>query len=68
VGAVKSYDAIMKRYNALPFVPKVDANITQYVVNRGMDGIFHMLGKEEAEIRKNPLKQTTKLLKKVFAS
>lgn len=66
VGAVKSYDQIMDKYNGLPFVPPVDANLTDYVVDKGMDGIFHYLAKEEAAIRTDPVARSTDLLKKVF--
>jgi hypothetical protein len=66
VGAVQSYDQMMGKYADLPFVPDVKANLTDHVVNKGMDGIFHYMAKEEAAIRTNPVKRTTDLLKKVF--
>lgn len=66
VGAVQTYDAIMEQYNALPFVPPVDSDLTGYVVNKGMDGIFYYLAKEEAAIRNDPVARTTDLLKQVF--
>lgn len=66
VGAAKSYDETMARYNSVPFVPKVDADLGDYVVEKGMDGIFFYLAKEEAAIRQDPAKRTTDLLKKVF--
>jgi hypothetical protein len=68
VGAVKSYDAVMGQYKQIPFVPDAKANLTGYVVEKGMDGIFLYLGKEEAAIRDNPAKRSTELLKKVFGS
>ncbi len=66
VGAVKVYDDVMKQYKAIPFVPDVKANLTDHVVEKGMDGIFYYMAKEEAAIRQNPAKRTTDLLKKVF--
>ena len=66
VGAIQSYERVMDRYGKLPFVPDVKANLEDYVVNKGMDGIFHYMAREEAAIRTNPALQTTKLLKKVF--
>nr|NJM03054.1 DUF4197 domain-containing protein [Desulfobacula sp.] len=66
VGAVKAYDDAMKEYKAIPFVPDARANLTDHVVEKGMDGIFYYLAKEEAAIRQNPAKRTTDLLKKVF--
>ena len=68
VGAIQAYDNVMDEYQALPFVPDVKANLTDYVVEKGMDGIFYYIAKEEAAIRKDPVKQTTELLKKVFGA
>lgn len=68
VGAVTTYDSVMERYNSVPFAPKVDADLSNYVVEKGMDGIFYYLAKEEAAIRANPAKRTTDLLKRVFGS
>ena len=67
VGAIKAYDAAMSQYRGLPFVPDVKANLSDHVVNKGMDGIFHYLAIEEARIRKDPAKRTTELLQRVFA-
>ena len=67
-GAVQAYDAMMGQYKALPFMPDAKANLTDYVVEKGMDGIFHYVAKEEAAIRTNPAARTTDLLKKVFAN
>lgn len=66
VGAVKSYDNMMKQYKSIPFVPDVKADLTDHVVEKGMDGIFYYMAKEEAAIRQNPVKRTTEILKKVF--
>lgn len=56
----------MGKYESMPFVPDVKSDLTGHVVDKGMDGIFHYLAKEEAAIRQNPAKQTTDLLKSVF--
>lgn len=66
VGAVQAYDAMMGQYKTLPFVPDVKSNLTQYVVDKGMDGIFHYMAVEEKAIRQDPVKRTTQLLQKVF--
>jgi hypothetical protein len=68
VGAIQAYDSVMGRYNAVPFVPKVDTDLTGYVVQEGMGGIFHYLAQEEAAIRKDPVKRTTDLLQRVFGN
>lgn len=66
VGAAQSYETVMTQYNALPLVPKAEADLTTYVVGMGLDGIFTYLAKEEAAIRNEPVKRTTDLLKQVF--
>ena len=58
----------MGAYSSLPFVPDVKANLTDYVIEKGMDGIFYYVAKEEAAIRRDPAKQTTDLLKRVFGT
>lgn len=68
VGAVKTYDEVMKRYDSVPFAPKVEADLSDYVVQKGMDGMFFYLAKEEAAIRQNPAKRTTDLLQRVFGN
>ena len=68
VGAVQAYDNVMKEYRSFPFVPDVKADLTDYVVEKGMDGIFYYIAKEEAAIRQNPAKRTTDLLKHVFGA
>lgn len=68
VGAVKLYDDVMGDYQSIPFVPDVKADLVGHVVDGGLDGIFHYLAKEEAAIRKDPVKRTTELLQRVFGA
>ncbi|SMO32471.1 DUF4197 domain-containing protein [Solitalea koreensis] len=67
VGATKMWTQIITKYNKIPFVAKVNPNLTDYVTNKAMDGVFLMVEKEELAIRKDPINRTTDLLKKVFA-
>jgi hypothetical protein len=41
-------------------------DLTDYVVQKSLDGLFYELGQEETNIRRNPAAQTTSLLKEVF--
>ncbi|MDH5601140.1 MAG: DUF4197 domain-containing protein [Gammaproteobacteria bacterium] len=66
VGAVKAYKRAVDKYHQVPFVPRVKDDLTGYVMTKGIHGMFYYLEKEEAAIRKDPLKRTTALLKKVF--
>ncbi len=65
-GAGKAYDDMMGRYRTMPFVPDVKADMSGYVVDKGLDGIFHYVAQEEAAIRDNPAARTTDLLRRVF--
>ncbi|MDX8395232.1 MAG: DUF4197 domain-containing protein [Mariprofundaceae bacterium] len=67
-GAIKAYDSVMGQYQSLPFMPDVKANLTRHVLDFGLKGVFHYMAVEEKEIRKNPVKRTTQILKKVFGS
>ena len=66
VGAIQSLNRVMDKYQNIPFVSEVRPNLTEYVVEKGADGVFYYLAQQEAAIRQDPLKQTTNLLKKVF--
>ena len=54
VGAIQSYDKMMKQYESVPFVPDAKADLSGYVVERATDGIFHYVAIEEAAIRNDP--------------
>lgn len=66
VNATKYWQDVITTYNALPFVTKINPDLTQYVTGKAVDGLFVMIAKEESLIRKDPLARTTDLLKKVF--
>ncbi len=68
VDATKYWNTLATTYNKVPMVKKVNTDITSYVTEKALSGIFYQLAQEELKIRKNPLAQTTDLLKKVFGS
>ncbi len=68
VGAVQVYNQTVAQVRSIPYAPEIKADLTGYVVEKGMAGIFHYLALEEAAIRKNPAKRTTELLKRVFGA
>jgi hypothetical protein len=66
VGAVKVYNDLMGRYNAIPLVPKQNFDSEAYVTQGALDGLFKVLADEEKKIRQDPAARTTELLKRVF--
>lgn len=67
VGADKIWNTIITKYNKLPLVSKVNPDITDYVTNKAMDGVFKMIAVEEGNIRNKLSSRSSDLLKKVFA-
>lgn len=68
VGAVSTFNSLLSRYNSIPLAPKIDTDLTSYVVEEGSDGIFYYLAQEEKAIRENPVKRTTEILQRVFGN
>jgi hypothetical protein len=66
-GATKYWKDVFDTYNKLPTTfNKVDPNLSSYVTQKAINGIFYYVAQEEINIRKNPAAQVTDLLKKVF--
>jgi hypothetical protein len=69
IGKVKAdviWNSIITQYNQLPFVTKINPNITDYITNKAMEGVFKMIAVEEKNIRNNLKYRTSPLLQKVF--
>jgi hypothetical protein len=60
------WNSIITKYNQLPFVTKVNPDITDYITNKAMDGVFKMIAVEEKNIRTDLKSRTSPLLQSVF--
>jgi hypothetical protein len=67
VGADKVWSNIITKYNSLPFITKVNPDLTDYTTNKAMEGVFKMIAVEEQNIRTNYSSRSSDLLKRVFA-
>ncbi|AWI26239.1 DUF4197 domain-containing protein [Flavobacterium pallidum] len=67
VGADIIWASIIKKYNSIPLVTKVNPDINDYVTNKALEGVFKMITVEEKNIRNNLGSRTSDLLRKVFA-
>lgn len=65
-GATKYWKEVFDTYNKVPFVTKVNPDLSSYVTQKAINGIFYYVAQEEILIRKDPAAQVTDLLKKVF--
>jgi len=66
VNATRLWADVVKTYNQIPFVTRQNPNLTEYVTDKAINGLFTMIAKEELKIRQNPEARTTDILKKVF--
>ncbi len=65
VGATKYWATVFTTYNKFT-ANKVNPDLSAYVTDKALSGIFYEVGQQEIQIRKNPLARTTDILKKVF--
>ena len=68
VQVTKYWNPIITNYNKVPFVEKQNPDLTAYVTDRAMEGLFKLITDEELKIRKDPVARVTDILKRVFGS
>lgn len=68
VGATRRYKELIGQYQAISFAQSLVFDVDDYVVKRGLDGLFYVLGEEERKIRTDPAARVTELLQRVFSS
>ena len=66
VGVSRQYKELVGRFEAIPFAKSQAFDLDGYVVDKGLSGLFTVLGEQEKQIRANPAARTTDLLKEVF--
>ncbi|WP_428740822.1 DUF4197 domain-containing protein [Tenacibaculum sp.] len=67
VGADKIWSNLITKYNSIPFVKKVNPDLTDYVTTEALEGVFTMIAVEEKGIREKVGLRDTALLRQVFA-
>lgn len=67
VNATAYWKEVVTLYNKLPTTrQKLNPDLTAWVTDRALNGIFVYVAQEEAQIRSNPAARVTDILKKVF--
>lgn len=66
VQIAKYWEPLASAYNKVPMVKKVNPDLEAYITEGAINGLFHLVGKEEEKIRNNPGARVSDLLKKVF--
>ncbi len=67
VGADQIWNSLITKYNSLPLTADVNPDLTEYVTQEALEGVYTMISVEEKEIRTKLSSRTTDLLRKVFA-
>ena len=62
------YNRVAGKAAGLGLVSKEDSNIQGYVTRRALDGLFGVIGEQEAALRANPAKAGNELLSKVLGA
>ena len=76
VGTLKAYNDLADKVKDAPGASMLEKagvdtqqfNLNEYVTTKAVDGIFHVLGEEEAKIRKDPAARVSGILSSVFGS
>ncbi|HSG92249.1 MAG TPA: DUF4197 domain-containing protein [Methylotenera sp.] len=68
VGATRYYNQLDEQMQAVPMLGQnLNMDLTGYVTDQALNGLFVMLAQEELKIRDDPAARSTELLQKVFA-
>ncbi len=67
VGADQIWSNLITKYNNLPLTTDVNPDLTDYVTQQALKGVYTMIAVEEKEIRTKVSSRTTTLLQQVFA-
>jgi len=71
VELTKLWQPIVSKYNMTTMITgkdKVEEDLSEYVLDRSIKGLFHMVEKEENKIRLDPIARVTDILQRVFGS
>ncbi len=67
VGADQIWTNLITKYNAIPLTKNVNPDLTDYVTQEALKGVYKMIAVEEKQIRSKVSSRSTDLLRRVFA-
>lgn len=68
VGLTQQYNSFAAKAAGFGLLRKEDANLSQYVTGKTLDGLYLMIGEEEQKIRQDPAAAGSAIAKKVFGA
>lgn len=66
VGATKYWSDAVNYYNKIPLMEDMNPDLSGYVTQKALDGLFYMIGQEELKIRQDPASRVSDIVQKVF--
>ena len=60
------WSSLLKRYNNIPFVKKIEFDLYDYVTQKAIDGIFVLMAENEKNIRLNPKESKSDIIINFF--
>ena len=64
----EAYNQYAGRAARFGLIRKEDADLNAYVTRKALEGLYFTIAEEERAIRRNPMQQSTDLLRRVFGS
>jgi len=68
VKLAEKYNQYAQQGAQFGLVKKEQANLDEYVTQKALDGLFHMVAEEEKKIRQDPVRAGSDIVKKVFSA
>jgi uncharacterized protein DUF4197 len=68
VDLAQKYNAVAGRGLALGLIEEEEANIERYVTGKALDGLYFMIGEQEKTFRKDPVRASSEIVRRVFGA
>jgi hypothetical protein len=68
VGLAQQYNSFASKAAGFGLIQQQDANLSQYVTGKTLDGLYVMIGEEEKKIRQDPVGTGSDILRRVFGA
>ncbi len=68
VGLAQQYNTFASKAAGFRLIRQEDASVEQYVTGKTLDGLFHVIGEQEQQLRQNPAAAASAVVQKVFGA
>src|SRR5262245_31075343 len=68
VDLAQKYNAVAGRGLALGLIEEEEASIERYVTDKALDGLYFMIGEQEKAFRKDPVRASSDIVRRVFGA